>query len=81
MHLVTHWKQHNGQYFFVPKYSPHLKPIEPCFALVKQYIRQNEEIAKRDPIAFINLAFQRFAIGGLKAGSVRGHWKGYFHAY
>ena len=46
---------------------------------MKEYIRENEEDALRDPERFIHSAFQRFSIGGAKADSVRGHWKGYFH--
>jgi hypothetical protein len=46
------------QYYFCPPYSPHLKPIvEPCFALVKQWIRENEINALQDPVEYINRAF------------------------
>ena len=55
---------------FVSRYSPHLKPIESCFALVKQYIRRNELEAVRNPIEFINRAFQQFAVGGTQSNSV-----------
>ena len=40
-----------GKYYFVPAYSPHLKPIEPCcFKLVKNYIRNHEQEALLDPV-------------------------------
>ena len=67
-----------GRYVFCAKYSPHLKPIEPCFALVKTWIRQREEAAVRDPIRYINEAFEYYSIGHQGAASVRGHWKIYF---
>ena len=58
------------QYYFLPVYSPHLNPIEPCFALVKEWIRHREIEALADPVAFIKLAFGQFAVGGPKADSV-----------
>ena len=51
-------------YYFLPVYSPHLNPIEPCFALVKEWIRHREIEALADPVAFIKLAFGQFAVGG-----------------
>jgi len=71
----------SGNFYFVPKYSPHLKPIEPCFALVKEYIKKNESQAVLNPIQFINSAFNLFAIGNEKSGSIRGHWNGYFNLH
>ena len=52
------------QYYFLPMYSPQLNPIEPCFALVKEWIRHREIEALADPVAFIKLAFGQFAVGG-----------------
>ena len=71
----------HGAYFYCALYSPHLKPIEKCFALVKAYIRQNEIEATLNPVAFINSAFALFAIGGPRATSIRGHWNDYFGIY
>jgi hypothetical protein len=34
-----------------------------------------------DPIGTISHAFTVFSIGGKKADSIRGHWKGYFANY
>ena len=67
-----------GNYYYSAKYSPHLKPIEKCFALVKAFIRENEIAATMDPLNFINSAFELFKIGGLRASSIRGHWNEYF---
>jgi len=68
----------HGNYIYSARYSPHLKPIEPCFALVKNWIRDHEDEAVQNPIDIINLAFNLFAIGGAKAHSIMGHWNGYF---
>lgn len=55
----------DGNYYFVPPYSPHLKPIEKGFKLVKEYLKQiNEDEALLNPINFINRAFTLFSIGG-----------------
>ena len=58
-----------------------MKPIEPCFALVKEWILNHEDEATLDPVGTINEAFAMFAIGGERANSVRGHWNGYFANY
>ena len=55
------------QYYFCPPYSPHLKPIEPCFALEKQWIRE-----------YINRAFHIHSVGETRSGSIIGYWLGYF---
>ena len=68
----------NGNYFYSARYSPHLKPIEPCFALVKNWIRNHEDAAVQDPIGTINAAFHLFSVGGARNVSIRGHWNGYF---
>jgi len=72
---ITH-----GNYRFSPPYSPHLKPIEKGFALIKAYIKQNEDEALLRPVAFINQAFALHGIGGARASSAKGHWSGYFGA-
>ena len=46
-----------GRYCYVPPYSPHLKPIERMFKLVKQYIQDNEDRAVQNPLGVINEAF------------------------
>ena len=51
-------------YHFLPAYTPHLNSIEPCFALVKEWIRHREIEALADPVAFIKLAFGQCAVGG-----------------
>ena len=63
-----------NRYYFSPPYSPHLKPIEPCFALVKQWIRKHENEALLNPVEYINRAFQLHSVGGALADSVFGHW-------
>ena len=73
----------HGMYRFVPPYSPNLKPIEPCFALVKNWLRQHENEALLNPVVYINRAFDIHSIGGERAASVMGHWRLYFenHQY
>lgn len=71
----------NGNYWYSAPYSPHLKPIEPCFALGKEWIREHEDEAALDPVGTINRAFGLFQVGGERAYSVRGHWNGYFSNY
>ena len=68
----------HGNYWYSARYSPHLKPIEPCFALVKEWIRNHEDEAVDDPIGKIDRAFTVFSVGGERATSIRGHWNGYF---
>jgi len=46
-----------GRYHFSPPYSPHLKPIETSFKLVKEYIHQHELEALFNPVGFIHRAF------------------------
>ena len=70
-----------GNYWFSAPYSPHLKPIEPCFALVKEWIRNHEDEATMDPVGTINSAFEMFSIGGERSDAIRGHWNGYFANY
>jgi transposase len=70
-----------GRYAFCAKYSPHLKPIERCFALVKNWVRERDEAAVRNPIQVINAAFDNYSVGKPGASSVRGHWVGYFNMY
>jgi len=67
-----------GRYHFSPPYSPHLKPIETSFKLVKEYIHQHELEALISPVAFIHQAFTRFSIGGDRGGSIKGNWSKYF---
>ena len=67
-----------GKYYYGARYSPHLMPIETCFAMVKRYIRDYEIEASRAPVGFINRAFQRYAIGGTHAHTVYNHFRGYF---
>jgi hypothetical protein len=71
----------HGRFYYSPKYSPNFKPIELCFKLVKEHIRDNEQEALADPVGFINRTFELFAIGGERAGSVRGCWNQYFHLH
>ena len=53
-----------GKYLYCPPYSPELKPIEKGFSLVKKYVRENENVALTDPIAYINNAFELYSIRG-----------------
>jgi len=67
-----------GAYHFGARYSPHLMPIETCFAMIKEYIRDNETAATIRPAHFIDRAFRRFAVGGTKAYTIYNHFRGYF---
>ena len=40
--LATIENRTNGNYMFCAKYSPHLKPIERAFVLIKKIIRENK---------------------------------------
>jgi transposase len=68
----------NGKYAFSPACSPHLKPVERAFSLVKTWLREHEEQATQDPVEWLNRAFEHFASGGPGAGSLLGHWDMYF---
>ena len=45
----------NGAYYFCAPYSPHLKPTETCYAMIKSHIRANELNAQMHPIQFLHL--------------------------
>ena len=66
-----------GNYYFVPPYSPHLKPIERGFKLVKEYIKEHEDEALLNPVEFIHQTFNLYSIGGEKAASVFNFWSTY----
>ena len=89
------WRIHEGNIdheaftaFMVEDVAPHILPENhlvldnaTCFALVKEWIRDHEDEATLDPVATFNRAFIMFQVGGERAGSIRGHWNGYFHNY
>ena len=64
-------------YIYCPKYSPHLKPIETCFSMIKNEIRK-DETAELNPVVAINNAFRKYSRGQPQASLVYNHWKGYF---
>ncbi len=68
----------NGHYFFSARYSPHLKPIETCFAMIKSYIRLHESQAQLAPVQFIQSAFKLYSVTGPQGFECRGHFNGYF---
>lgn len=70
-----------GRYYFSARYSPHLKPIETCFSMIKNYVRQFELQAQIDPVRFLQSAFQLYSITGAKGIKCRGHFNGYFRNY
>jgi hypothetical protein len=49
-----------GRYQYCAPYSPHLKPVEHGFSLVKAYIQQwDDQIV--DPVQLINQAFRNYS--------------------
>ena len=68
----------NGRYYFSARYSPHLKPIETCFSMIKYHIRQHELQAQVDPVRFIQKAFNLYSINGAEGFKCRGHFNMYF---
>lgn len=60
----------NGRWTYCARYSPHLKPIELAFSLIKRYLRDNELRAQLNPVALITEAFEIFSVGGARADSV-----------
>ena len=67
----------NGLWAVASPYSPHLKPVEKLFKLVKAYLHQHEDEALGDPIFWINKAFHRYSAGGPRGHVCRGFWKPY----
>jgi len=66
-------------YDFNARYSPHLSPIETCFAMVKNLFRERELEAQIDVITCINECFGQFEAGrGQQAHKVWNHFKIYF---
>ena len=70
-----------GKWTFVPAYSPHLKPVELLFALVKQYLRKHEDEALVDPLRWINKAFDRYRPNGSHAHVIPPLWNKYVHKH
>ena len=71
----------NGNYSFCATYSPHLKPIEKMFKLVKEYISFKEfdpQMNHETPDTLITEAFDQYRIGGRHADSCFGCWNDYF---
>ena len=60
----------HGRYTYCARYSPHLKPIERVFALIKEYVRQNEQRALLNPVGVISEAFDLYSVGGARGGNV-----------
>jgi transposase len=70
----------NGQYYYSAKYSPHLKPIETCFAVIKKEVI-NDAAAINDPVGSINRAFNKYRIGGISSHKILPHWNIYFNLH
>jgi transposase len=68
----------DGNYYFSPPYSPHLKPIEKCFSLIKRFVRENEDEALINPISFLDYTFSLYSVGGEKAHAVYNFFNFYF---
>ena len=66
-----------GVWFFASPYSPHLKPIERAFALIKSFIQHNEDAALENPVEWINRAFSEYSAGGPQGDSCQGFWNVY----
>ena len=69
------------EYQFCPQYSPNLKPIETCFAMVKEDIRNHDDggTLRLSPQQLIHNAFLKFSVGQEKARAVYHHWDAYFN--
>jgi hypothetical protein len=68
----------NGAFYFSARYSPHLKPTETCFSMIKSYIRSQDTRGQVNPIQVINDAYELYRIGGQRAHCVMGHFNDYF---
>lgn len=66
-----------GQWLYCSPYSPHLKPIERGFNLIKQYIQDHEVEAVNDPVKWINKAFQIYSVLGPRGGRCRNFFNTY----
>jgi hypothetical protein len=66
-----------GRWLYSSPYSPHLKPIERGFKLIKDFIQLHEVEAIADPITWINSAFQEYSVGGPQGHVCRGFWNVY----
>ena len=53
-----------GLFNFVPPYSPHLKPIERGFSMIRSYLRANSREAILNPIKVLNDAFHNYSTLG-----------------
>jgi hypothetical protein len=71
----------NGHWYFSSAYSPHLKPIEKGFALVKNFLRTHEDEALRDPVKWINDAFELYSVRGALGHVCQGFFRPYVHLH
>ena len=53
-----------GRYMFAAPYSPHLKPVKRIFILIRNYLKDNEELALANPVVALNNAVQLYSING-----------------
>lgn len=67
----------NGQFFYGPRYAPHLMPHEKVFSLIKPEIRERENQALLFPVQTITEVVQLFEIGGPRSNSIRNFWNQY----
>jgi transposase len=64
--LLTLNQVFGGHYMFSPAYSPDMKPIERGFADIKRWLREHEWEASRNPLLFINNAFELYSVNGIR---------------
>ena len=71
----------NGRYRFCAPYSPHLKPIEEMFKLVKEeisFIDSQNPLNYETPVELISAVFASYHIGGENSQKCFGCWNNYF---
>lgn len=68
----------NSDWTYSSPYTPQLKPIEKVFALIKRFLRENENAALLDPEEWLEKAFTRYSTHGSHGHVVRSFFNVYY---
>lgn len=67
----------NGLYSFVPQYSPHMKPIELGFAMIRKWLEEHDELCESNPRLALETAFHLHSEIGPYGYKCRNFWRQY----
>lgn len=70
-----------GRYTFCPQYSPHLKPIELGFSLIRRWLEEHDDLCQRKPREALETAFFLFSNLGPYGYKIKNLWRQYKRNY